>query len=96
MTIHQNIHPSYDGNKPRKWEKITASFNDSTSGACVILKLEDQGSDEATICLHYSGPEYAHEFVDKLKAAVLALPDLDNTAEKNPAGFAVPPWGKDA
>lgn len=93
MTIHQNIHPSYAGSKARKWEKIAASFYDSKSGSCVVLTLEDHAGEGASICIHYTEAEHAQEFVDKLKTAILSLPEIVKEEKKNPAGFVVPPWG---
>lgn len=94
MTLHLNIHPSYTVEKPRKWIEVKASFRDSKSGACVLLTLEDAVGEEAVIVLHYGDAEYAQEFVDKLKIAALALPDLDVKEEKkNPADFIAQPWG---
>ena len=76
MTLHQNIHPNYRNGKAASWSKITANFASSKLGACVTLCFEDQDREEATICIHYAEVQYAQEFVDMLKIAILSLPAI--------------------
>ena len=68
MSMSINLHPN------TKWNRVSAVFYGKGQGECVDILLHGENGDSADLALHFGHFEYAQEFVDKLKIAILSLP----------------------